>query len=389
MFCSNDSGETPKVLPFPPAVSDCFDKKWVLDILRGHIHTGDLKSYIRELDIVFQSGVCMIVECKDNVALELLRDVLRNCGWPEGMHAFICDRGDSLYSIALYEGSGAIRAASEHMKTVMRREDRLMSVICAIGPEFTQLEEAKDSFFHAHTLLSGNVEGRAMLVFDSPVVDFRMSEIEAIEEADNKLIRFILNKDVQNAVRQARYVFDWFFLIQNEDTQSVIPRLALFAKHLATDCIKKHRLNVDTDSLPVFNINDTRDELKEKLIRFITDLTDAAVNLSLDKISQFGMDMAVYVQRHYAEDISLQRAAQDMNYSEFYFCKLFKLCFGKTFNDYLTEVRINAAQKLLENPRARIKDVGVQVGYHDNNYFTKIFKRMTGKSPTEYRAGIR
>lgn len=92
-----------------------------------------------------------------------------------------------------------------------------------------------------------------------------------------------------------------------------------------------------------------------------------------------------YIQENYQQDISMQDAARTMNYSEAYFCKLFKQCFGKNFTAYLTEYRIEVAKKLLVQPMVNVGDVGKAVGYGDSNYFTKVFKRITGQNPTEYR----
>ncbi len=77
-----------------------------------------------------------------------------------------------------------------------------------------------------------------------------------------------------------------------------------------------------------------------------------------------------------------------MNYSEAYFCKLFKQCFNKNFTSYLMEYRIKEAKKLLEQPTVNVKDVGKAVGYMDSTYFTRVFKRITGITPTEYRLYI-
>ena len=77
-----------------------------------------------------------------------------------------------------------------------------------------------------------------------------------------------------------------------------------------------------------------------------------------------------------------------MNYSEAYFCKLFKQCFNKNFTAYLTEYRVKEAKKMLEQPTINVKDVGKAVGYTDSNYFTRVFKRVTGQTPTEYRLSV-
>ena len=95
-----------------------------------------------------------------------------------------------------------------------------------------------------------------------------------------------------------------------------------------------------------------------------------------------------HIFENYQQDISMQELAHAMNYSEAYFCKLFKQCFGKNFTSYLTEYRVNAAKKLLEDPMVNIKEIGRRVGYGDSNYFTKVFRRVTGINPTEYRVRI-
>ena len=71
--------------------------------------------------------------------------------------------------------------------------------------------------------------------------------------------------------------------------------------------------------------------------------------------------------------------------SSSYVCTLFKNDTGMTLNQYLTEYRIGRAKKLLEDPRYKIVDISAKVGYSDGNYFGKIFKRLCGMSPSEYR----
>lgn len=92
-----------------------------------------------------------------------------------------------------------------------------------------------------------------------------------------------------------------------------------------------------------------------------------------------------YIRKHYAEDISMHEVAQAMNYSEPYFCSLFKECFRVNFTVYLAEYRIGIAKPLLSHSFMSVKDIGKSVGYTDSNYFTRLFKRSTGYTPTEYR----
>ena len=96
-------------------------------------------------------------------------------------------------------------------------------------------------------------------------------------------------------------------------------------------------------------------------------------------------EISRFIDAHYGEDISMQDAAAALRYSDAYFCKLFKQCFKVNFSAYLNEYRVNKARQLILDPRLSLKDIGAAVGYSDANYFTRVFKRLTGQTPSEYR----
>ena len=103
------------------------------------------------------------------------------------------------------------------------------------------------------------------------------------------------------------------------------------------------------------------------------------------RLAQVAETIREYIRNNYMKEISMQDAARMMNYSDAYFCKLFKQCFDQNFTSYLTGFRVNEAKKLLRDRSISVKDVSMQVGYYDSNYFAKVFKRMTGMIPSEYR----
>lgn len=103
------------------------------------------------------------------------------------------------------------------------------------------------------------------------------------------------------------------------------------------------------------------------------------------RLSRVAEIIEKYIRENYMLDLSMQDIAKMMNYSEAYFCKLFKQCFHKNFTSYLTELRVEEARKMLEEPAVNVKEIGKAVGYSDFNYFAKVFKRITGFSPAEYR----
>lgn len=103
------------------------------------------------------------------------------------------------------------------------------------------------------------------------------------------------------------------------------------------------------------------------------------------RLAQVAETIREYIRNNYMKEISMQDAARMMNYSDAYFCKLFKQCFDQNFTSYLTGFRVNEAKKLLRDRSISVKDVSMRVGYYDSNYFAKVFKRITGMIPSEYR----
>ena len=93
-----------------------------------------------------------------------------------------------------------------------------------------------------------------------------------------------------------------------------------------------------------------------------------------------------YIDRNYKKDISAKDVAGILGYSDVYFSKVFKQLFDDNFINYLTKIRIDRAKVLLKDVSFNIKEVGKSVGYADSNYFTKVFKRSVGMSPSEYRS---
>ena len=127
-----------------------------------------------------------------------------------------------------------------------------------------------------------------------------------------------------------------------------------------------------------------KNELPETGLPVGDDMEDGG-QVRLSKVTEI---ISHYIETNYMYDISMQDLARHMNYSEAYFCKLFKQCFHKNFTSYLTEFRVAEAKKMLEEPTVNVKEIGKAVGYADSNYFAKVFKRITGQSPTEYRMVI-
>lgn len=92
-----------------------------------------------------------------------------------------------------------------------------------------------------------------------------------------------------------------------------------------------------------------------------------------------------FIREHQADDLSLSDVAKTVNCSTFYFCKMFKKATGLHFTEYLARVRVEKAKNLLLNPNLRISEIAYEVGFQSLTHFNRIFRRLVGESPTEYR----
>jgi AraC-like DNA-binding protein len=92
-----------------------------------------------------------------------------------------------------------------------------------------------------------------------------------------------------------------------------------------------------------------------------------------------------YIEEHQSEAISLGDVAKAVNTSSFYFCKIFRKLTGINFTDYLSRLRIERAKNLLLNPNLRISEIAYEVGFQSLTHFNRVFKRIVGQAPTEFR----
>ena len=133
---------------------------------------------------------------------------------------------------------------------------------------------------------------------------------------------------------------------------------------------------------------------EEKLTGLISEVISSIKEISSDDGKSENLQdsqksiIKKYIKENYKRDISAGDVAGILGYSDVYFSKIFKQLFDDTFINYLTNLRIEKAKVLLKDVSFNIKEVGASVGYTDSNYFTKVFKRAVGMSPSEYRGNI-
>ena len=109
---------------------------------------------------------------------------------------------------------------------------------------------------------------------------------------------------------------------------------------------------------------------------------------SEQKISDETIRMKDYIQSHIARPITLRELGDAVFLSESQIIRIFKKDLGVTPYDYILDLKLLRAKTLLQNTALRVRDVAFSLGFHDEHYFSYLFRQKTGKTPTAYRKGL-
>lgn len=97
------------------------------------------------------------------------------------------------------------------------------------------------------------------------------------------------------------------------------------------------------------------------------------------------LNAIAYIREHYMEAIGLQDVAQCCNVSPEYLSRIFKEETGVKFVDFLANFRISVGKRMLATGNYKVSEVAEAVGFNDQKYFQKVFKKICGISPAEYK----
>lgn len=139
-------------------------------------------------------------------------------------------------------------------------------------------------------------------------------------------------------------------------------------------------LSLNFDKLHFDNIEQEYMNVRALLINGIRKAQ--LVNLNVHPVIRTVMN---YIREKYAEDISLEMAAANADVSSGYLSRLFRQELNTTFVAYLTSVRMRKAKQMLRNPKYKVADIAAEVGYQDEKYFCRVFKKQVGYAPRAYR----
>ena len=126
-------------------------------------------------------------------------------------------------------------------------------------------------------------------------------------------------------------------------------------------------------------------EIYNRLKSFIMEKLNFYVKKRDENSSKPINDIKHYIQNNFGNDISLEKLGDIFGFNASYISQLFKEETGSNFKDYLLNIRLSEAKKLLQYTDNSIEDISLSVGYSDYKHFSKLFKKHTDLSPQKYR----
>ena len=209
-------------------------------------------------------------------------------------------------------------------------------------------------------------------------------------EKERELLHAIAGGDKQESQRLLNEILGFIFFSSGQDAPVIKARVLELVVLLS-----RAALEGGADMEQIFGLNFTYlnqvnkmrsvDDIAHWLSRIMVRFTDLVFTLKDVKHAVVMKKALKYVNAHYTEEITLDDVASSVFLSPTYFSKLFSEEMGCRFTAYLNKVRIDKSKLLLKSTNIALVDIAGLVGYEDQSYFTKVFKRVSGVSPGKYR----
>lgn len=209
-------------------------------------------------------------------------------------------------------------------------------------------------------------------------------------EKERELLLAISRGDKPESQRLLNEILGFIFFSSGQEASIVKARVLELVVLLS-----RAALEGGADAEQIFGLNFTYlgqlsgmrsvDDIASWLSKIMLRFTDLVFRLKDVKHADAMTKAIKYINGHYTEEITLDDVAGTVFLSPSYFSKLFSEEMGCHFTAYLNKLRIEKSKLLLTGSAIPLVDVAGLVGYEDQSYFTKVFKRITGLSPGKYR----
>ncbi len=200
------------------------------------------------------------------------------------------------------------------------------------------------------------------------------------------------NKERENAYSEAVVIqFSWEFIEPFLELQE-----GLMIKQMLESSVRGMRFKSD-DTLVAKMMDITESIGMERILKLIALLEDLSKKQStfiasntfhnvVSKKNEMRINKAcIYIQNNYFHKIKLKEVADLIHLTESNFCKFFKKATGKTYSNYLNELRINEACRMLMQSDKTINQISYDCGFETLSYFNRVFLEKKGSTPSKYK----
>lgn len=211
-------------------------------------------------------------------------------------------------------------------------------------------------------------------------------------DLEEKLFWNVRNGNVEGSRDSTNQFFEWMIRNYEEYPQDIKTKVLEFVMSAEREALlqggMRYGLLYRKDYLDTVLACTSYEELRQWFVRKVMEATRNVTEKKREQNNSVVGKAKEYMKQNYTRDLSLDEVAKYVDISPYYFSKLFKEEEGENFIDYLTSLRIDKAKELLNGTEGSIKEICSEVGYSDPNYFSRLFKKIVGFTPTEYREGV-
>ena len=295
------------------------------------------------------------------------------------------------------------RACVDEIRKILSRQDGRREWFLAVGQSVERLSQIQKSYHTASRAFSQRyLYGENILYYDEmetmehPGGQAETEDNAYLQKVDvNALNPAILQKFLSNGLQEEteNFVKDYFYAIGQEPMESLVFRnyVILNVRFSVISFIKG--LGCDTNEMESADTEEVLAESgknMESAIAYAKKMISQAIEIrdqnSGNKNRSILRTAVDFIDSHYMdEEISLNTVANVANVSSNHFSALFSQNMGQTFIEYLTTLRMNKAKELLRCTGMRSSEIAGEIGYKDAHYFSYLFKKTQGMTPSDYR----
>ncbi|SDW47377.1 helix-turn-helix domain-containing protein [Paenibacillus sp. CF384] len=367
-------------------------------------NTADIQREAGELGIAVDGGyrvaVCMFRQFNEvsrtkfhgnaDLFLFSLENILYEVMREDKLHVYKSDdrtRICLLFPAASYDERQARQLLLEYHEAVSRM--LLVGVVVGLSRAYTRLEELPAAYQAANDALRNNRLLEESFAFSSAENPGAVSPLELLGSFDLKSMRQAIGAN--NAKDFKRLLNDYGQKVGRQPTIAIrqiqrdlrqIIELSL-SELKGIEATQSAWLDADEASriLDVKELQAFLDQLSQAIEAYCASAGEAENVRSVREI-------ALFLDEHYFEDFSLIDVATRFHMDAAYLSKLFKSITRENFTEYVTRKRMEKACELLKASESKINEISELVGYENQRYFSQVFKRFTGQTPSEYRDGV-